>query len=499
MIVSSLWFLLCLLLLCCFFVSLVTTSSTSFSYAALEVAGDVKEPLDFTLTFRTARAILPSEYIGFVLPRFTQRLSDNQSIAQNISMGDLLVAPSSTFRAKWLEGFNAYGYKELPFASSLLLLATQNNATISGNTLISVQIFKENGIGAVCGFAGSDLTNTNTSLVYPSVPFFVATIIPGTVDFEKVVLLINTTYSSSGALLVNSSTLTNYTFTRESVIFQHDARVLDSYSELGNGCSNWNACSGNGQCDYCYEKCRCQEGWGNATDLLAVGASASPDCSTRTCPSGRAFGDLATASNQAHALAECSNQGLCNRSTGQCSCFPPFSGSACEKLDCPKRCSGHGRCLSMTELARVANLEGLNRVPIDYGSSSGMNNVAWDFASIYGCYCDSSWPVGFDVGQRQLSEYFGPDCSLRHCPSGDDPFTTDNETDCTGKSQVGGRTGRSGNLCQVDCSNRGKCNYATGVCSCFSGSWGEACEKISNAGSAYEIEVNQTDILIGGN
>lgn len=67
----------------------------------------------------------------------------------------------------------------------------------------------------------------------------------------------------------------------------------------------------------------------------------------------------------------------------------------------------------MTELARVSNLEGFNRIPINYGSSSGMNNVAWDFASIYGCYCDSSWPVGFDVGQRQLSEYFGPDCSLR--------------------------------------------------------------------------------------
>lgn len=33
----------------------------------------------------------------------------------------------------------------------------------------------------------------------------------------------------------------------------------------------------------------------------------------------------------------------------------------------------------------------------------------WDADLLYGCNCDSG--------------YFGPDCSLKHCPTGDDPFT----------------------------------------------------------------------------
>lgn len=36
----------------------------------------------------------------------------------------------------------------------------------------------------------------------------------------------------------------------------------------------------------------------------------------------------------------------------------------------------------------------------------------WDANIMRGCKCDSSWAVGFGKLQRQLSEYFGPDCSL---------------------------------------------------------------------------------------
>lgn len=49
------------------------------------------------------------------------------------------------------------------------------------------------------------------------------------------------------------------------------------------------------------------------------------------CPAGKAIGDIPSASNKAHAMAECSNRGMCNRQSGQCRCFPPFTGSACEK------------------------------------------------------------------------------------------------------------------------------------------------------------------------
>jgi hypothetical protein len=42
--------------------------------------------------------------------------------------------------------------------------------------------------------------------------------------------------------------------------------------------------------------------------------------------------------------------------------------------------------------------------------------------------------------------------------------------------------GLFGNKCYVECSRRGTCDYAKGICQCFPGSWGAACENIANAG-----------------
>ena len=39
-----------------------------------------------------------------------------------------------------------------------------------------------------------------------------------------------------------------------------------------------------------------------------------------------------------------------------------------------------------------------------------------------------------------------------------------------------------GNLCQVDCANRGVCDYSTGLCNCFKGSYGPACTATSRTG-----------------
>ncbi len=69
--------------------------------------------------------------------------------------------------------------------------------------------------------------------------------------------------------------------------------------------------------------------------------------------------------------------------------------------------------------------------------------------------------MGLTSGARQVPEWFGPDCSRRHCPSGDDPDTTAVETDCNG---VNG--GATGNLCHIDCSNRGLCDFSTGTAYC---------------------------------
>ena len=42
--------------------------------------------------------------------------------------------------------------------------------------------------------------------------------------------------------------------------------------------------------------------------------------------------------------------------------------------------------------------------------------TTWDEDAIFGCVCDSAWAVGLGSGETQTPEWFGYDCSLRHCP-----------------------------------------------------------------------------------
>ena len=87
-----------------------------------------------------------------------------------------------------------------------------------------------------------------------------------------------------------------------------------------------NHCSGHGRCTGgSLLKCSCQSGW------------AGGDCSLHMCPSARAWTDMATADDTAHAPAMCSNRGDCDFSTGVCKCQRGFEGRACERSESDAR------------------------------------------------------------------------------------------------------------------------------------------------------------------
>ena len=83
-------------------------------------------------------------------------------------------------------------------------------------------------------------------------------------------------------------------------------------------------------------------------------------------------------------------------------------------VSCPLSCNSHGRCKSMQFLAATDNdrfseyeKESAKHSTTGYGNY--LYTDIWDFDKMYGCECDEG--------------YTGYDCSLRYCPTGDDPLT----------------------------------------------------------------------------
>jgi len=208
-----------------------------------------------------------------------------------------------------------------------------------------------------------------------------------------------------------------------------------------------NSCSGHGTCN-AFDICTCfDEGktlyFGKSNDPI-TGQDYSydesvnriqkqytgADCSEMTCPRGMSWNQISGSYDHTDDV-ECSDAGVCDRSSGVCECYPGYGGSACQRTVCENDCSGHGICQSNLKFAE---------------DGGARYTLAWDSGLHFGCKCDSG--------------YRGGDCSLIECPSQGDPLNWHGNDD-----------GR-------DCSGRGICDYSTGLCTCFPGYTQKSCNTV---------------------
>eukprot|EP00596_Hydrurales_sp_CCMP1899_P010196 CAMPEP_0119052758 /NCGR_PEP_ID=MMETSP1177-20130426/73946_1 /TAXON_ID=2985 /ORGANISM="Ochromonas sp, Strain CCMP1899" /LENGTH=594 /DNA_ID=CAMNT_0007032425 /DNA_START=1758 /DNA_END=3542 /DNA_ORIENTATION=- len=171
-------------------------------------------------------------------------------------------------------------------------------------------------------------------------------------------------------------------------------------------------CYGNGRCSGFIGNfaCECDSGFFG-------------DCQIRHCATGNAWWHEPIVDEIAHdEQLECSNMGLCQRETGQCSCRPGFEGAACERMACQKVngqiCSGNGRCLSLRELATKRVDKFLNPAPVVYGSIPN-NPHTWDADMSFTCFGDI-YGYSPTTGSTNISTYLGDRCDQRQCPIGYD-------------------------------------------------------------------------------
>lgn len=225
----------------------------SSTYLTIE-SNLTKTPFDFTIQFKILRDIGFDEYIGVSLPRFSRNLVINESYS-NISYSNLYLSPSTVFEAEFYQGERSLDHSQVHFASSTLIIKTKNNYTLPANSIYSITIYKESGIGAACGFAGSVYLNYSYPIVTPSPSFNLFTFYPH-----------HSPYNDSHFYLRANS-------------YNNDSIEFNYFSGVGNGCLEFDDCSGNGICDFCYETCNCYTGHGSSKDKISTGDSLKPDCS----------------------------------------------------------------------------------------------------------------------------------------------------------------------------------------------------------------------------
>ena len=118
----------------------------------------------------------------------------------------------------------------------------------------------------------------------------------------------------------------------------------------------------------------------------------------------------------AHAYAECSNKGLCDRVSGSCECLVGYEGAACQRASCPSKGVEKRSDAVQREQSKFVNQRGVNaaatsafdgvsvmNIPIgicsDHGVCRSIEKLAdddggnfyglWDKETSMGCDCDA--------------------------------------------------------------------------------------------------------------
>ncbi|CAM9293856.1 unnamed protein product, partial [Hapterophycus canaliculatus] len=210
-------------------------------------------------------------------------------------------------------------------------------------------------------------------------------------------------------------------------------------------------CSGVGDCDQTTWRCNCTEGYaGGACERLACDSGVAWfEEASRNLTSGGEVGRTGVS-------VPCSAGGICDESTGSCSCRSDmFTGDACEYMDCPT-CNDVGSCEDMDFFATTALSNGEAQEEYTYD--------LWDAHKLRSCWCDRSMSVdttfsGISTtyrGPYALSDTdsYGYDCSLGRCPTGDHLHTKGvtevQRVNCTGGAGVFTLSFRGGETAELD-------------------------------------------------
>jgi hypothetical protein len=216
------------------------------------------------------------------LPRFTRRVTYGYERDLDLSMspGEVLITQSTRFLASWVEGSitdqlstnNVTNLNYVPFKAAELRLVQKPNfqANYEGlivdqkgiprDMLYTIVISSENGIGAYCGFPKFFKWNSSSTVdqeIQFPYRFYIKTNRTFLSQFETPPDVNGTSYN--------------------------DTYYFDEWDGMGNGCPPSldpldGDCNGHGACNYCFEKCVCNRGYGSSDDILTTGRDINSNC-----------------------------------------------------------------------------------------------------------------------------------------------------------------------------------------------------------------------------